>query len=138
MPRACGGKAATGRVGRGRSPRKARGSGGGAPENFLGSAPFKFAEHITTPFIFLQLFRQLIAIPLRLFRIWTAQEWLNEILGQTANKHQTQNTSYLKNGGVGFRFDWYGNCASFTVQGGLRNSLKPNTFENGDSSHNIL
>ena len=63
---------------------------------------------------------------------------MNEILGQTANKHQTQNTSYLKKGDLGFRFDWYGNCASFAVQGGLRNSLKPNTFENSDSSHNVL
>ena len=65
--------------GGGEAPERHGGPGAESPENFLGSTPFKFAEHITTPFIFLQIFRQLIAIPLRLFRIWTAQEWEDSV-----------------------------------------------------------
>ena len=61
--------------GGGEAPERHGGPGAEPPEIFLGSTPFKFAEHITTPFLFLQLFRQLIAILLRLFRIWTTPEW---------------------------------------------------------------
>ena len=48
--RHAGGKATSGEA-----PEEHGGPGAPPPENFLGSTPFKFAEHMMTPFIFPQI-----------------------------------------------------------------------------------